>query len=84
MASQTQASSHFFNVVSFKLCSRWNLVCDSPTINGQGTPKKPGAIEACVFAMFNENREGLAEIEKHFGLFNPDNPDKSPAHTISF
>ncbi|XP_044973388.1 glucan endo-1,3-beta-glucosidase, acidic isoform-like [Hordeum vulgare subsp. vulgare] len=48
---------------------------------GQGTPKRSSAIEAYVFAMFNEDRKGPADTEKHFGLFNP---DKSPAYPISF
>lgn len=48
---------------------------------GQGTPKRPGAMEAFVFAMFNEDKKGGAETEKHFGLFNT---DKSPAYSISF
>nr|CAC40810.1 Glu1 protein [Festuca pratensis] len=48
---------------------------------GKGDPKKPGAIEAYIFAMFNENLKGGLETEKHFGLFNA---DKSPAYSINF
>uniref|UniRef100_A0A0E0JTH0 Glucan endo-1,3-beta-D-glucosidase n=1 Tax=Oryza punctata TaxID=4537 RepID=A0A0E0JTH0_ORYPU len=48
---------------------------------GHGTPKKPGAMEAYIFAMFNENQKDGDETERHYGLFNP---DKSPAYTIKF
>ncbi|KAF0921133.1 hypothetical protein E2562_038936 [Oryza meyeriana var. granulata] len=46
-----------------------------------GTPKKPRALETYIFAMFNENKKPGDEIEKHFGLFNP---DRSPSYNINF
>ncbi|KAH7677176.1 Glycoside hydrolase family 17 protein [Dioscorea alata] len=47
---------------------------------GKGTPKKPGAIEAFIFDMFNENQKS-PEVEKHFGLFNSDG---TPVYSINF
>ncbi|KAF7025990.1 hypothetical protein CFC21_038131 [Triticum aestivum] len=46
-----------------------------------GTPKKPGPMEAYVFAMFNENQKPGAETERHFGLFYP---NKTPVYPINF
>jgi hypothetical protein len=47
-----------------------------------GTPKKPGSIEAYLFAMFNENKKPGEETERNFGLFYPTN--KAPVYPINF
>ncbi|KAM7468875.1 hypothetical protein LguiA_007058 [Lonicera macranthoides] len=42
-----------------------------------GTPRKPNkALEAFLFAMFDENSKHGAEIERHFGLFTPTQQSK--------
>ncbi|KAG2598163.1 glucan endo-1,3-beta-glucosidase, acidic isoform-like [Panicum virgatum] len=48
----------------------------------QGTPKRPGVIEAYIYATFNEDHK-LADDEtrRHFGLFNK---DRSLAYPIDF
>uniref|UniRef100_I1NV40 Uncharacterized protein n=2 Tax=Oryza glaberrima TaxID=4538 RepID=I1NV40_ORYGL len=48
---------------------------------GRGTPKRPGALEAYIFAMFNENQKNGDPTEKNFGLFYP---NKSPVYPIRF
>ncbi|WVZ67476.1 hypothetical protein U9M48_016547 [Paspalum notatum var. saurae] len=48
---------------------------------GKGTPKRPGAIETYIFAMFNEDQKTGAPTEQHFGLFNANG---SPAYPINF
>jgi exo-beta-1,3-glucanase (GH17 family) len=47
----------------------------------QGTPKRPGALETFVFAMFNENKKPGEPTEQNFGLFYP---NKSPVYPITF
>ncbi|CAM0885257.1 unnamed protein product [Alopecurus aequalis] len=46
-----------------------------------GTPKKPGPIEAYLFAMFNENQKGGDETERNYGLFYP---NEAPVYPINF
>ncbi|KAG6485126.1 hypothetical protein ZIOFF_053655 [Zingiber officinale] len=46
------------------------------------TPKKPEvAIETYLFALFNENQKGPADLEKFFGLFFP---NKTPVYQLKF
>uniref|UniRef100_A0A0D9W6Z4 Glucan endo-1,3-beta-D-glucosidase n=1 Tax=Leersia perrieri TaxID=77586 RepID=A0A0D9W6Z4_9ORYZ len=47
----------------------------------KGTPKRPVGLESYLFAILDENQKSGDEIERHFGLFNP---DKSPAYAIDF
>uniref|UniRef100_A0ACD5WJ74 Uncharacterized protein n=1 Tax=Avena sativa TaxID=4498 RepID=A0ACD5WJ74_AVESA len=47
-----------------------------------GTPKKPGQIEAYLYAVFNENQKPGEETERNFGLFYPNN--KLPVYPINF
>uniref|UniRef100_A0ACD5XE34 Uncharacterized protein n=1 Tax=Avena sativa TaxID=4498 RepID=A0ACD5XE34_AVESA len=47
-----------------------------------GTPKKPGPIEAYLFAIFNENQKPGEEIERNFGLFYPTN--NAPVYPVNF
>ncbi|KAJ3691721.1 hypothetical protein LUZ61_020885 [Rhynchospora tenuis] len=46
-----------------------------------GTPKRPGNLETYIFAMFMENMKTGDEVERHFGLFYP---DQSPVYTVNF
>ncbi|WVZ99283.1 hypothetical protein U9M48_044610 [Paspalum notatum var. saurae] len=47
----------------------------------RGTPKRPGALETYVFAMFNENQKPGDSTERNFGLFYP---NKKPVYPITF
>ncbi|KAJ3705775.1 hypothetical protein LUZ61_009480 [Rhynchospora tenuis] len=48
----------------------------------KGTPKRPGEeLKTFIFAAFNENQKQGDEVERHFGLFNP---DLSPVYPLNF
>uniref|UniRef100_M8BFK5 Glucan endo-1,3-beta-glucosidase GV n=1 Tax=Aegilops tauschii TaxID=37682 RepID=M8BFK5_AEGTA len=46
-----------------------------------GTPKRSGAIETYIFAMFNEKKKPGDEVERNFGLFFP---NKQPVYPTTF
>ena len=48
---------------------------------GQGTPKRPGHIEAYIFALFNENQKQPQGTENNFGLFYPNMQPVYPFHS---
>uniref|UniRef100_J3LCR5 Uncharacterized protein n=1 Tax=Oryza brachyantha TaxID=4533 RepID=J3LCR5_ORYBR len=60
---------------------RYNQGLVDHVAQGTGTPRRPGQLEAYVFAMFNENQKTGDAIERNFGLFYP---NKSPVYPITF
>ncbi|XP_058103762.1 glucan endo-1,3-beta-glucosidase-like [Magnolia sinica] len=52
------------------------------TVNGVGTPKRPGVgLEVFLFGLFDENQKGGEEYEQHFGIFSVNGVK---AYNISF
>lgn len=45
-----------------------------------GTPKRPGALETYIFAMFNENEKPTG-VEQHWGLYYP---NEHPVYSVNF
>jgi Glycosyl hydrolases family 17 len=45
-----------------------------------GTPKRPGALETYIFAIFNENQKPPG-VEQHWGLFYP---NENPVYSVKF
>ncbi|KAK9664403.1 hypothetical protein RND81_14G039200 [Saponaria officinalis] len=46
----------------------------------KGTPKRPNKPIQVYLNLFDENRRGRPEIEKHFGVFTADQQPKFPVH----